>query len=64
MNDRVSVLIPCYNRAAYLGEAIDSALNQTHPPLEVIVVDDGSTDDSAAIAESYGSPVRVLRHER
>jgi GT2 family glycosyltransferase len=59
----VSVVIPCYNGAKYLRETLESALNQTHPPLEVIVVDDGSTDDSAAIAESFGPPVRLIRQE-
>lgn len=43
--DGVTVAIPCYNHAAYLSEAIESALLQTVPPLEVIVVDDGSTED-------------------
>jgi len=57
----VSAVIPCYNAAPFLRETIDSVLNQTHPALEVIVVDDGSTDDSAAIAASYGPPVRVIR---
>lgn len=61
MSSSVSVVIPCYNAAPFLRETLDSALNQTHPPLEVIVVDDGSTDDSAEIAESYGPPVRVIR---
>lgn len=61
MHPSVSVIIPCYNTAPYLREALDSALAQTPPPLEVIVVDDGSTDDSAAIAGSYGPPVRVVR---
>ena len=59
----VSVVIPCYNGASFLRETIDSVLNQTHPALEVIVVDDGSTDDSAAIAASYGPPVRVIRQK-
>jgi glycosyltransferase involved in cell wall biosynthesis len=57
----VSVVIPCYNGAKFLREALESVLGQTHPVLEVIVVDDGSTDDSAAIAESFGTPVRVIR---
>lgn len=57
----ISVVIPCYNGAKYLRETLESALAQTHPPLEVLVVDDGSTDDSAVIAESFGPPVRVIR---
>jgi glycosyltransferase involved in cell wall biosynthesis len=49
----VSVIIPCYNQGRFLGQAIDSALTQTHLPIEVIVVDDGSTDDSAEVAARY-----------
>lgn len=63
MKPTVSVVIPCYNAAEFLRETLESALGQTHAPLEVIVVDDGSTDDSAAIAGSYGPPVRVIRQE-
>jgi len=59
----VSVVIPCYNGSMYLRETLKSALSQTLSPLEVIVVDDGSTDDSATIAESFGSPVRVIRQK-
>ena len=58
---RVSVIIPCYNTARYLAEALTSACRQAPPPWEVIVVDDGSTDDSAAIAEFFGAPVRCER---
>ena len=49
----VSVIIPVYNCERYLKDAIDSVLNQTYRPLDLIVVDDGSTDESAAIAQSY-----------
>jgi glycosyltransferase involved in cell wall biosynthesis len=49
----VSVIIPCYNYGHFLPAAIESVLAQTYRDLEVIVVDDGSTDDSAAIADGY-----------
>jgi glycosyltransferase involved in cell wall biosynthesis len=58
---KVSVVIPCYNGAPFLREALASVLAQTRSVLEVTVVDDGSTDDSAEIAASFGSPVRVIR---
>lgn len=53
----VSVVIPCYNGAAYLAEAIASARAQAHAPAEIIVVDDGSTDDSVRIARESGATV-------
>lgn len=56
----ISVIIPVHNGERYLAEAIRSVLDQTLPPDEIIVVDDGSTDGSAAIARSFGPPVRVL----
>lgn len=49
----VSVIIPVYNYDRYLGEAIESVLSQTHQHLEVIVVDDGSTDQSGEVAKSF-----------
>ncbi len=49
----VSVIIPVYNYDRYLGEAIESALGQTYQHLEVIVVDDGSTDQSGEVARSF-----------
>lgn len=57
----VTVAIPCYNYAAYVGEAIESALGQTHPRIEVVVVDDGSTDDSATVVGEFGDRARLIR---
>lgn len=54
----VSVCIPCYNNAPFVGEAIESALAQTHRNVEVIVVDDGSTDASVEVLRSFGSSIR------
>ncbi len=56
----VSIVIPNYNYGRFIGEAIDSALAQTHPVVEVIVVDDGSTDDSRAVIEGYGDRVTAI----
>lgn len=56
----VTIAIPSYNLAAHLPEAIESALGQTHAPVEVIIVDDGSTDDSVAVARRYEPAVRVV----
>ncbi len=57
----VSVIIATYNHARFVAGAINSLLNQTRPPEEIIVVDDGSTDDTQAVLARYGTPVRVLR---
>jgi glycosyltransferase involved in cell wall biosynthesis len=59
----ISVIIPAYNREAYVADAIESALRQTLPPGEVIVVNDGSTDRTAEIARSYGEKVRCISQE-
>jgi glycosyltransferase involved in cell wall biosynthesis len=60
----VSVVIPTYNRAGYLCQALNSVFRQSLPPWEVIVVDDGSTDETADIARSYGLRVRYVRHSQ
>ena len=58
---RLSVVIPNYNRAVLIGETLDNVFAQTRPPDEVIVVDDGSTDDSVAVIERYGKRVTLIR---
>jgi glycosyltransferase involved in cell wall biosynthesis len=58
----VSVVIPCYNQAHFLGEAIESALRQSHPHVEVVVVDDGSDDNTAMVAPRYPG-VRCVRQD-
>ena len=55
----ISVVIPCYNNGPYLAETLQSVRAQTRPPLEVIVVDDGSSDDSAAVASAF-EEVRLI----
>jgi glycosyltransferase involved in cell wall biosynthesis len=62
-NPLVSILINNYNYGQFLTTAIDSALNQTYENIEIIVVDDGSTDNSPAIIDSYGDQIiAVLKH--
>jgi len=57
---KVSVIIPSYNQARYLGEAIESVLGQTYRNIELIVINDGSTDDSLKMARSYGDSLRLI----
>jgi glycosyltransferase involved in cell wall biosynthesis len=56
----VSIVISSFNYERFLAQAIDSALSQTWPPVEVIVVDDGSTDASQAVIERYGAHVHAI----
>jgi len=60
---RVSVLLPTFDRADYLGEAIASVLAQTHAPHEVIVIDDGSTAETAGVCAAFGDAIRYLRND-
>jgi len=59
----VSVVVPCYNYARFVGEAIESVLAQTQQPLEIIVINDGSTDDSLDVISGYGASIRVINQE-
>jgi glycosyltransferase involved in cell wall biosynthesis len=59
----VSVIIPSYNHARFVSQAVASALNQTLKPLEVIVVDDGSKDETADALAQFGESIRVIRQE-
>jgi glycosyltransferase involved in cell wall biosynthesis len=58
---RISVIIPVFNDAPYLAEALDSALGQTRSPDEVIVIDDGSTDESFKVAQTFLPRITLLR---
>ncbi len=60
---KVSIVISTYNRSNLLREAVESVLAQTYSPLEVIVVDDGSTDDTAAVMAAYAGRVQYIRQD-
>jgi len=57
----VSVIIPTYNRATLIGAAIESVLGQSRRPEEILVIDDGSTDHTAAVLARFGTAIRVIR---
>ena len=63
MNKKVSIIVPVYNVAQYLRRFIDSILLQTYKDIELICVDDGSTDESVAIMESYGDKIKIIHQE-
>ncbi len=60
---RISAVIPTFNRAGTVARAVESALSQNFPPLEVIVIDDGSTDGTEAVLKVYGDKIRRIRQE-
>lgn len=59
----VSVIVPTFNRAHMLAQSIRTLVDQTRPPLEVIVVDDGSADDTSAVVATLPGPVRYIRQD-
>ena len=66
MNDLISVIMPVYKVETYLAQSIESVLNQDHRELELILIDDGSPDNSGAICDVYGardSRVRVIHQK-
>lgn len=60
----VSVVIPTYNGRRYIGATLDSVLAQKHRPLEILVVDDGSTDATAQVVRGYASEVRLIEQDQ
>jgi glycosyltransferase involved in cell wall biosynthesis len=63
MTARVSIIIPTFNRARLVGDALRSALAQTYPACEVLLLDDGSTDETPELAASFGERIRYIRQE-
>jgi len=64
-NPTVSVIIPTYNRAHTIGRAIKSVLNQTYQDFEIIVVDDGSTDNTEEVVKSFRDKrIRYIQHKK
>ncbi|HRP94675.1 MAG TPA: glycosyltransferase [Rhodocyclaceae bacterium] len=60
VRERISVIMPCFNAETFVAEAVDSVLGQTYPNIELIVVDDGSTDGSREILAAYGDRITVI----
>ena len=63
LSDKVSIIIPVYNAEKYLAECIESAFNQTYPNIEIIAVDDGSTDSSKNILKKFQDKIKVILKE-
>lgn len=57
---KVSIIIPCYNQAEYVGESIESALKQTYENLEIVCINDGSTDNSSEVIKSYAEKYKNI----
>jgi glycosyltransferase involved in cell wall biosynthesis len=64
--NKISIVIPIYNVEKYLSQCLDSVINQTHPNLEIILVNDGSTDSCGEIGEGYAAKdprIKVIHKE-
>lgn len=59
---KVTAIIPCFNREKFIGEAVQSVLDQTYSNIETLVIDDGCTDSSRAVLDTFGDRIRVLEH--
>ena len=59
MNNKVSIIIPVYNGENYIRESINSALNQTYKNIEIVVVNDGSKDNTDEICKSFGKKIAI-----
>lgn len=62
-NPLVSIVICCHNRAHFLAQTLDSALSQCYQPVEVLVLDDGSTDNTPGVVASYGDSIKYIRQQ-
>ena len=60
---KVSVIIPAFNQARFLAQAVESVLRQTHREIEVVVIDDGSTDTTPEVAQSFGDRIKYVRQD-